>query len=127
MLAAPVALRFSGPGIWPLAAAEAGVHVLCRRQENLLPVQVALLPVAGNTNPAEHFSRLRGEWLLALAAGRANTADDPWPLGKVVRFYDEGGSTLDVRTGLSLPNFPTAKEWKTLLLAGLPLPPELEI
>jgi hypothetical protein len=47
-------------------------------------------------------------------------------LGPLVRFYDEGGPTLDLRSGLSSSGFPVPAEWKRLILAGLPLPAELE-
>jgi ATP-dependent Clp protease ATP-binding subunit ClpC len=121
-----IALRLAGPGIWPLVQAEAGVHMFCRRQENLLPVQVAVFPLTpGEPLSQNVFAQRRSEWVARLAQGAATVAEDPWPLGPVLRFYDEGGPTVDVRSGLSLPTFPTAKEWRTLLLAGLPLPPEL--
>ena len=121
-------LRLSGPGIWPLATAEAGVHIFCRRHENLLPVQVAIwaeceTAIAGEL---ESLQERRRVWLAQLAAGKAEADEDPWPLGSILRFYDEGGATLDLRTGQSIPRFPSRLEWKMLLLAGLPLPSELE-
>ncbi|HTN75726.1 MAG TPA: AAA family ATPase [Pirellulaceae bacterium] len=121
------ALRIAGPGVWPLAMLEAGVHLFCRQQENLLPVQVAVLPIDSTDEPPlTRFARLREEWLAKLSADETQLAEEPWPLGNVVRFYDEGGSTLDVRTGASVAQFPTTNQWKRLLLEGLPLPPELE-
>ena len=62
-----------------------------------------------------------------MATGQALVADDPLPLGPIVRIYDESGPTLDLRSGLSLPAYPTPADWKRLVLAGLPLPPELEV
>jgi hypothetical protein len=119
-------LRIAGPGAGPLAQLEAGVHMYCRQQENLLPVQVTVMPLQPNVNPLAEFRQRRAAWLASLRDGAAAIADDPWPLGRVVRFYDEGGSTLDVRTGHSLARFPKADQWKRLLLDGLPLPAELE-
>ena len=120
------ALHLSGPGIWPLVQAEVGVHMFCRRQENLIPVQISALPIAADEpQPLVRLEQRRSEWLAKLKAGQATTADDPFPLGNILRFYDEGGPTIDLRSGLTLPHFPTSKDWKTLLLASLPLPPEL--
>jgi ATP-dependent Clp protease ATP-binding subunit ClpA len=119
-------MHISGPGVWPLAELEAGVHVYCKRQENLLPVQVVALPIDGDRDPLERFQRRRDDWLANLAQGSAIVDDDPWPLKNVVRFYDEAGSTLDVRTGRSFTHIPTAKEWARLALDGLPLPAELD-
>lgn len=119
-------VRLSGPGILPLAQALAGVHMLCRRQETLVPVQIAALPVSpGAPLAANHFEVTRQNWVTELAAGQSSAADDPWPLGEVVRFYDEAGPTIDLRSGLTVPGFPTASAGKMLLLAGLPAPPEL--
>jgi ATP-dependent Clp protease ATP-binding subunit ClpC len=123
------ALLVSGPGIWPLARAEAGVHFYCRRHENLLPIQVTVLPAAagdGVERQIDEWYAARRRWLTDLAAGRASTTDDSCRLGAIVRFYDEAGATLDLRTGRSLPRFPTADEWKSLVLGGLPLPAEWE-
>jgi hypothetical protein len=124
-----IAFEVSGPGVWPLASAETGVHVWWRFHENLLPVSVWMLP--GNEQSAkEQLSDLEAErrvWLHELALGRSIADQDPWPLGKIVRFYDEAGPTLDLRSGMSLPKSPTLVERKTLVLAGLALPPEMEV
>ena len=47
----------SGPGVWPLTMAEAGVHLFCRQHENLLPVQVSVF-VARPAHAAPSRSRL---------------------------------------------------------------------
>jgi hypothetical protein len=121
------ALRISGPGVWPLAELEAGVHVACRWHENLVPIQVSLLP--GGEGPldehVEAHRRRRQTWLAKLAAGRTQPADDPLHLGRIVRFYEQH-ATLDLRTGQTLRGLPTTEERKQMLLAGLPLPSELE-
>ena len=45
---------------------------------------------------------------VARCAGRWHRAErDPWPLGPLVRFYDEGGPTLDLRSGLIAARLPT--------------------
>ena len=118
-------LHVSGPGAWQFARAEAGIHMICRQQENLIPVQVAAVPLSETGNAVQQIIAQREAWLADLRSGSATTTEDPFPLGDILRFYDEAGPTIDLRSGLSQPTFPTAKEWKTLLLAGLPLPPEL--
>ena len=120
-------LHLAGPGIWPLARAEAGIHMICRQQENLIPVQVAVLPRSESGDVVQQIIAKREAWLASLRDGRATTADDPFPLGDILRFYDVAGPTIDLRSGLSQQTFPKPKEWKTLLLAGLPLPPELAV
>ena len=125
---APQALLASGPGIWPLVLAEAGTHLFCRQHEELRPQQVCVFQASDESleNQLAGLCACREAWLVDMAAGRAQVADDPWPLGPIVRFY-EAAATLDVRTGLTVPHFPAAADWKTLLLAGLPLPPELRV
>jgi hypothetical protein len=123
----PTVLALEGPGIAPLAAAESGVHIFCSRQENLLPVQVSMYP-AGEADVSRQVAALcaqREAWLADVAGGAASADADPWPLGPIVRFYDDEGPTLDLRTGRSLPRFPTVAQWRSLVLAGLPLPGEL--
>ena len=121
-------LLISGPGIWPLVQPEVGIHIYCRRHQNLLPIQVSVLPDRGGsaTEQCQLLVAERQTWLDDVAAGRADAHRDPWPLGQIVRFYDEGGPTLDLRTGQSLTHWPAPAERKSLLAAGLPLPPELE-
>jgi ATP-dependent Clp protease ATP-binding subunit ClpC len=122
------ACEITGPGIWPLATAEAGIHVWCRFHENLLPV--AVMVVARNDQSAEdQVAALRNEredWIRELAVGRAS-GPDPWLPGRIVRFHDDAGPTLDLRSGQTLPKSPTLEERKSLILAGLPLPLEMQV
>jgi ATP-dependent Clp protease ATP-binding subunit ClpC len=125
----PVAFEISGPGIWPLAAAESGVHLWCKFHENLVPVSVWAAP-RNEQSAEEQFAAIvaeRKQWMDELAAGKAVEAGDPWPLGRIVRIHDEQGPTIDFRSGVTLPKLPTHAERKALLLAGLPLPPEMEV
>ncbi|WP_254508670.1 AAA family ATPase [Anatilimnocola floriformis] len=120
--------HLSGSGIGPLARAEAGIHMFCEQKENLIPVQVWVLAFSGDAaTAAKELRQQHDDGLVQLRSGQATAADDPFPLGNILRFYDEAGSTIDLRSGLTQPTFPTTKEWKTLLLAGLPLPPELAV
>ncbi len=123
-----IAAEISGPGVWPLISAEAGVHVWLRFHEVLVPVGVAVHSL-GEEPAAERLATLQAErsaWLSDVANGHAFPTSDPTPLGKIVRFYDEAGPTLDLRSGISLPTQPTPSQYKTLLMAGLELPPELK-
>jgi hypothetical protein len=123
------AFEISGPGVWPLASAESGVHVWCRFHENLLPVAVWV--AARNEQTAEGqlaaIVATRDAWLAELAKGCTTEDSDPWPLGRIVRIYDEGGPTLDLRSGKTLSSWPSLQDRKSLILAGLPLPPEMEV
>jgi hypothetical protein len=56
-----------------------------------------------------------------MARGESGPGDDPLPLLPVLRVYNEGGSTLDLRTGLV--DYGTSLQ--RFLSATLPLPPEL--
>ena len=125
---APQGLRIAGPGIWPLAMAEAGVHVYCRQHENLLPVQVSVAAATDGsaTDQVAALVNRRQQWLDRLATDQATTAEDPDPLGPLVRLYDEAGPTLDLRSGLSVPGFPSWEQLKWLLLSGFALPQEWE-
>lgn len=122
-------LRIAGPGIWPLAQNECGVHLGCRRQENWLPVAVHVEAV--DSSPARTllatFAARRSRWLEAVARGEASPDSDPALPSSIVRYYDEAGPTLDLRSGESLAKFPTADEWQQLLLGGLPLPEEWKV
>ena len=103
--------------------------MLCRKHENLLPVHVHVAPI-GEGPLAASVVGLRDRysaWLRSRADGRSNEVDDPLPIGQIVRFYDEGGPTLDLRTEMSLTTYPTVDAWKQLVLAGLPLPVDLEV
>jgi hypothetical protein len=117
----------SGPGIGKLAEMEEGVHVACRWHENLVPVQVSLLPVGEGSlqQQVEAYYERRRTWLGELAAGQTRPETDPLRLGRIVRFYEEH-ATLDLRSGQTAQGLPSIDERKSMLLAGLPLPPELE-
>jgi hypothetical protein len=73
------------------------------------------------------MQRERRAWLDQLSIGASSPEHDPWPVGRIVRMYDESGATLDFRSGQSTAHFPTPAETKRMLLAGLALPPEMEV
>jgi hypothetical protein len=61
-------------------------------------------------------------WQENLSRGEAAVDDDPLPLGRVLRIYNEGGSMIDLRTGQVGGAF---GELLPLMTATLPLPPDL--
>ena len=60
-----------------------------------------------------------------LEAGRAGWDEDPFPLGPVVRVYEEPGLVRDLRTGRAIPSPLRADALRALILETLPLPEEL--
>jgi ATP-dependent Clp protease ATP-binding subunit ClpA len=113
------------PGVVGVFEEERGTHVMYPAGENLVPVQVNFTPLAEGADAAgaakEHLA-MRARWREAMAAGRASVAEDPTPLGAVVRVYDPGSVTLDLRTGLLCPNLPTAEDLRRFIVARLELP-----
>jgi hypothetical protein len=121
-------LSIAGPHVWPLVSREAGTYLLCRPHETLVPIQIVALPVAAGSDDesvAQDLFDAERAWIEDLARGEATVADDPFPIGPVLRVTDEQGGTIDIRTGLTIPHTPTADELRTLILAALPLPQEL--
>ncbi len=121
-------MAVSGPGLWNLVEPQQGVHLACRKHENLLPVQATVLPCIGQTPVQvmlEHADRL-DQWLQDVASGKQDPAAHPDPPGQVVRLYD-GATTVDLRTGLSAPRPANRLDLRTWLCAGLPLPPEFKV
>jgi hypothetical protein len=81
-------------------------------------------PVAEGVDPADVYGAQqwqREEWLGRRTAGEW-MEEDPLRLLPVRRLYHEDGKTVDLRTGLASPKRPRLKG---LILATLPLPPEL--
>jgi ATP-dependent Clp protease ATP-binding subunit ClpA len=82
----------------PLARTEAGTHLFCPNHGNVVPVRVEVID----------------RWPCVPA--------DPFAFGRVLRTYVEGGSTLDLRTGLVVPTAEVLAALPTFTLAGLPRP-----
>lgn len=129
-------LYVSGPLAASLLAHERGTH-LNIQNGHLLPLLVKVFPLAPGQAPGAVLDELLigyDAWFDELAERESLTADDlaqsPMAVHPVTRVYNRTGrnfgSTLDVRSGLVAQGFPTAKQMRTFLLAGLPLPPELQ-
>ncbi|RPI82076.1 MAG: hypothetical protein EHM42_09885, partial [Planctomycetaceae bacterium] len=114
-------LLIAGVGVWPLVSLEAGLHVFLRPQETLYPLQltVEIASEAPLEEQIDLFVKRRSDWIARLATGRATVDEEPDPPGRLLRFYNELGSTLDLRTGQSTPGFPTTQEHRRLLLSAL--------
>jgi ATP-dependent Clp protease ATP-binding subunit ClpA len=113
------------PGIAAAMAGESGTHLWYPAHENVVPVQVNLIPLADDQNAIEaakaHLAR-RQTWRDTVAAGQETLDADPTPLQNVIRVYDPTSATLDLRTGLLCPNLPTADDLWRFVVAQLPLP-----
>jgi ATP-dependent Clp protease ATP-binding subunit ClpA len=113
------------PGIVLAMKGEEGTHLWYPAHENIVPVQVNLIPLEETTDAGEaargHVER-RSAWREAVAAGEATVDSDPTPLLEVVRVYDPERATLDLRTGLLCPEAPGADDLWRFVVAQLPLP-----
>ena len=79
----------------PLAMTEAGTHLFCPHHGNVVPVRLDVLD----------------RWPF--------TPADSFAFSPVLRTYVEGGSTLDLRTGLVAPTAEVAEALRTFTLAAL--------
>jgi len=121
------ALEIEGPGARTVAEVEAGTHLFLPSFGNIVLTAGNVLPLAPNENAAERIGALQrrcDEWIDALAAGRATLADDPWPFGPLIRISQEGGKTMDLRSGFAVQGEPNADELRTMVLSQLPAPQE---
>ena len=121
----------SGPRLGRLFRPEEGVHHFLRRNQPPQFVQVRLTAAPAEVPPLElgqaQFHR-QAAWLAAVESGQADLADDPWPLGPVVRVYDLGGpdeeahrpmTSFDLRSGLMHQGPLSVDDWIQLLLRNL--------
>lgn len=118
---------FAGPGVMPLLRQEAGLHVWCRQGQKLDPYQMLVFPLEDSIDAQEGIDREERrlkEWIDAMAQGVASVDADPWPIGKIVRYYEDDGPAIDLRTGRSIPTNSPVSEYRSIVLSGLPLPPE---
>ncbi len=115
------AVSIRGVNVFALARVEEGVHLFYTKQEQLVPIQVRVLPLS------ESDARTA---LREYATQHRPVSNDNALNNKrlsVVRLYEENGATLDLRSGLMTLKMPTVKELRALLLAALPLPVELMV
>jgi ATP-dependent Clp protease ATP-binding subunit ClpA len=117
-------LTVQGLHAWPVTQPEVGTHLVCFDHGVIHALQVFVLPLDAGTEPVaflrDWLQRRRG-WLDALARGAAAVGDDPFAYGPVVRIRGTPPGVIDLRTGLTAET----EDITELLLAALPLPPEL--
>ncbi|MDB5322104.1 MAG: ATP-dependent Clp protease ATP-binding subunit [Phycisphaerales bacterium] len=116
------------PGAGSILRGEESTHLFYPQHENVLPVQVIIVPLAHDDDAAataRKHTGAREQWRAQVAAGEAAPDSDPQPLGPVVRVYDPAAATLDLRTRLLCPNLPTGEDLRRFVLAALPLPLQL--
>jgi len=127
-------LLVHGPHALPLLQNEIGTHLICLAHQNVVPIQVLLLPVGDGETPRsviQTWSDKRRAWVRSLESGVVSLDDDPAPFGPVVRIYhttdaDSEYRAIDLRTGLVQPQLGASDGMYEFVLAALPLPPELE-
>jgi hypothetical protein len=116
------------PGAAAVFRGEAGTHLFYPAHENVLPVEVTTRTLSPDDDPdaiARKLTRDREDWRAQVAAGSVSADSGPYRLGPIVRVYDPGVGTLDLRSVLLCANLPTAAELRRFILAGLPLPEQL--
>lgn len=121
-----------GNGASRLAGTEQGTHLYFDENEVIVPVQVIVFPLRRGARPREAIAEVikdRRRWIEKLALNDADANDDPHPLGPVIRIYDQSAgqtrTTVDLRSGLTVPRFPTMDDLRAFLSSSLELPGEL--
>jgi hypothetical protein len=104
-----------------LADMEVGTHLFADAEGRLAPVQVIAWPVCEDEAPLEVLDRCLASHHAAAMSGET---DAPFRFLPIVRLYGQGnGAVLDFRTGRTTPS--ANANLTAMLLAALPLPPEL--
>jgi ATP-dependent Clp protease ATP-binding subunit ClpC len=118
----------SGWRAYDLLRAEQGTYLHIGGEGEISPVQLRVFAVRDADEARAvidaQLSRRR-RWLELLSAGQATVDEDPFKLEPVVRVYNHRGGLIDWRTGLLSAEPPSPRERRAVLLAALPLPPEL--
>ncbi|MGE0132836.1 MAG: AAA family ATPase [Blastocatellales bacterium] len=122
-----------GAGASQLAGAEQGTHLYFDEHETIVPVQVMVFPLRPGARTREAIReeiRERRRWIEKLTTNEASVNDDPHPLGPVIRIYDQASgqtkTTVDLRSGLTIPRFPVMDDLRSFLSSSLELPAELQ-
>jgi hypothetical protein len=123
-----VGLVLQGPHAMTLARVEMGTHLVRPMHEPAAVLQVVAIPLPDGADARATLDALvesRRDWQVRLEAGRAGWDEDPFPLERVVRVYEEPGLIRDLRTGRAIPSPLRADALRALILEALPLPEEL--
>jgi hypothetical protein len=123
------AVLVQGPHARALAELEEGTHLFYPQHAAVLPLQVLLLRLTDEQSMQAAVAaarQRRRDWQQRLAAGQAAVVDDPFALQPVVRIYQEGAVTVDLRTGQMVSGPLKAEILEHLLVSALPVPAELQ-
>ncbi|MEW6125590.1 MAG: AAA family ATPase [Acidobacteriota bacterium] len=118
------AVLIQGVNVLALAKPETGAHLFYTAKEQLVPLQIHVLPVIDHSAAAtiRRFAESQKRRL----SEPVDTNETDLNEASVIRVYEENGATLDLRSGLMTLKMPTTKELRALLLAALPLPMEMQ-
>jgi hypothetical protein len=122
-----ILLELNGLSAVAIAQSESGIHLDYYPDSQVRVIQVIPIPLHDGQTPVEAWQTMhetRTEWLSALAHGAATITGDPLKPGPIVRLYETGGLTLDMRTGNMTEDLPDARAWRRFLLGAFALPPE---
>jgi ATP-dependent Clp protease ATP-binding subunit ClpA len=125
-------LLLSGRNALRLARTEMGTHLYFDQFERMGIVQVIVFPLEVGVMPRTAIAgqiRSRKRWIEKLAQNEARADDDPHPLDPVIRIYSESASqrtTVDLRSGMTVPRYPTMDDFRAFLASSLELPVELQ-
>jgi len=123
-------IGLSGPYSRLLAEAEQGVHLYCNDYGGLRAVQFRVLELADAdlaANGEPDLDRVGGQvelqleqWRRDLRSGRPRPS--PFPLGRVLRIYQESRTVVDLRTGQTLASREEfSAKHRRLIAASFPL------
>ena len=118
------ALLMEMPGIARVMAGEHGTHLFTGWGRGTVVIQAIIVP-AGDRNAAEILHELQStdrNWRAAVRVG--DVAVDPFELQPVLRIYDGGSMTVDLRSGLAVKGLPLASEMRKFIVSQLPMPVE---
>jgi ATP-dependent Clp protease ATP-binding subunit ClpA len=118
------------PAVARLLTGEGGMHLFHAPGQNILPVQVSVLPLAAGQDVAQVIGErqaARGSWRQRPASGERVAETDEDPSGRVIRVYDQAAATLDLRTGLLCDGLPRGEDLRRFVLAALPIPAALQV
>jgi hypothetical protein len=116
------------PAIGRLVGGEIGTHLFYLAGQHVLPVQVRRVPLGARDSAADASAvdlGARRDWCAKVAAGAVAPDSDPHRLGDVIRVYDAGCATLDLRTGLLCDGLPRGEDLRRFILAAMPVPASL--
>jgi ATP-dependent Clp protease ATP-binding subunit ClpA len=118
--AAVQTLFLRGPAIRQLVQREAGTHLMRHPRQGLNMIRIAWRQ-AGSKEAPQDGKMLQQDPGMEVVP--TDVTEPPFP--PVVRVFEAMKAVTDVRSGVTLADPLTTDAFRTLVLSGLPLPPEL--